>query len=282
MNPVFLDCYDSEDITLQARNHGDRCHWIWASVPAPGFDTDFKRVFHLFPKTQSNVILHFEEGVTENGVVEFLIHPDAEANFFIMINNPKRVSLRISATLLGARSAININGFGALGQAREVNIRSTLCHRASHSFSDQVFKVLALDEAQFFLKTDQVIEKNITQADSKQRAHFMVMNRARAQSLPNLQVLSSDVKAAHGASFGSLDPLQLTYLQSRGIKKPQAVSMLLESYAKELWPHGIEQPFAKDWQLDRGRGNVLKELSQFKKQTQDFIRAQSLSIAKEL
>jgi Fe-S cluster assembly scaffold protein SufB len=60
--------------------------------------------------------------------------------------------------------------------------------------------------------------------------NLLLSPTAQVHTLPKLEISTDDVKCSHGASVASLDPAQLFYLESRGIRQDQAEKMLIEAY----------------------------------------------------
>lgn len=74
------------------------------------------------------------------------------------------------------------------------------------------------------------------QTDAEQSVKAILLDRgATANAKPELEIFADDVKCAHGASVGELDPMQLFYLQSRGLPPAEARSLLLEGFIAGLW-----------------------------------------------
>jgi Fe-S cluster assembly protein SufD len=64
----------------------------------------------------------------------------------------------------------------------------------------------------------------------------MLLDRgATANCKPELEIFADDVKCAHGASVGELDPMQLFYAESRGLDPASARALLLEGFVMGLW-----------------------------------------------
>jgi len=75
------------------------------------------------------------------------------------------------------------------------------------------------------------IPKNAPGADATHAAKSLVLSgKATIQSNPKLEISTDDVKCAHGSSISSIDPEQLYYLQSRGISKIDAESIIVNSF----------------------------------------------------
>jgi Fe-S cluster assembly protein SufD len=72
--------------------------------------------------------------------------------------------------------------------------------------------------------------------DGEQSVKAMLLDRgATANCKPELEIYADDVKCAHGASVGELDPQQLFYAQSRGLDPASARALLLEGFIMGLW-----------------------------------------------
>ncbi|MFA6527178.1 MAG: SufD family Fe-S cluster assembly protein [Candidatus Babeliales bacterium] len=59
---------------------------------------------------------------------------------------------------------------------------------------------------------------------------IMLSDTASASTKPQLEILSDDVSCKHGATFESINPVALFYLQSRGIPCHSAQNMLLKAF----------------------------------------------------
>ena len=60
--------------------------------------------------------------------------------------------------------------------------------------------------------------------------NLLLSDTAKAESIPELEVLSDDVKAAHGAASSSVDSEQIHYMMSRGFSKEHAEALIVEGF----------------------------------------------------
>ena len=60
--------------------------------------------------------------------------------------------------------------------------------------------------------------------------NLLLSDKARAEAIPELEVLADEVSAAHGAASAPVDPNQLHYLMSRGLDEETAVALLIEGF----------------------------------------------------
>jgi len=73
------------------------------------------------------------------------------------------------------------------------------------------------------------------QTDARQQARSLLLSdEARVDAKPELEIFADDVKCAHGAAIGQLDPEELFYLQSRGLHLETARNLLTYGFAADL------------------------------------------------
>jgi Fe-S cluster assembly protein SufD len=63
--------------------------------------------------------------------------------------------------------------------------------------------------------------------------NLLLSTEAEVDTKPQLEIDADDVKASHGAAIGSIDPLELFYLQSRCIGRAEAMAMLCRGFAND-------------------------------------------------
>jgi Fe-S cluster assembly protein SufD len=72
-------------------------------------------------------------------------------------------------------------------------------------------------------------------ADARQVNNSLVLSdEARADAVPNLDILENDVKCAHASTVGPVDPEQRWYLESRGIAPADAVQLMIEGFFSDV------------------------------------------------
>jgi Fe-S cluster assembly protein SufD len=112
----------------------------------------------------------------------------------------------------------NVRHLGERGRSRQT-IRSVLGGKAIGSYLGKV-----------------EVARGAQQTDGEQSVKAMLLDRgATANCKPELEIYADDVKCAHGASVGELDPGQLFYAMSRGLDPAAARALLLEGFVMGLW-----------------------------------------------
>jgi len=71
--------------------------------------------------------------------------------------------------------------------------------------------------------------------DAQQQCRGLLLSgQARIDTMPQLEIFADDVKCAHGAAIGQLDPEALFYLESRGLRPELARNLLTYAFASDL------------------------------------------------
>ena len=97
------------------------------------------------------------------------------------------------------------------------------------------------------------VARDAQQTDGEQSVKAMLLDRgATANCKPELEIYADDVKCAHGASVGELDPNQLFYAMSRGLDRPGAQALLLEGFVLSLWDE-IEDEAQREAMIEASR-----------------------------
>ena len=79
------------------------------------------------------------------------------------------------------------------------------------------------------------IEKGAASAAAYQANRNLVLSdKAKATSIPMLEIDNNDVRCTHGATVGPVDPMSLFYLESRGIPKAVAQRMIVQGFFGEV------------------------------------------------
>jgi len=61
---------------------------------------------------------------------------------------------------------------------------------------------------------------------------LMANKKAYARVIPSIEISENAVKCGHGATIGTFDPNQTSYLTSRGLSEEQAKTLIMESFLK--------------------------------------------------
>jgi len=141
----------------------------------------------------------------------------------------------IETQLVGSGAFAYIFGL-TIGNGSQTFEQHTLQdHKAPHTTSDLLFKTALLDSAYAVYSGLIKVEKEAQRTDAYQaNRNLLLSDKAKADTLPKLEILANDVRCTHGATVGPIDPEQFFYLTSRGIEDKDARKLLIEGFFDEV------------------------------------------------
>jgi len=154
---------------------------------------------------------------------------DSEVN--IVVVQTKESEIRISGSLNGEGSKINILGFTFANDKQKNKLHTGVIHNASRTTSDIKTKGIVDDEAKV-LNTGLIkIEENSLNCEGYEQMDLLILNdKAQADSIPNLEINNNEVKCSHGSTVSRLSKDKLNYLKSRGLDEKEAERLMVEGF----------------------------------------------------
>lgn len=144
-----------------------------------------------------------------------------------------RQDLHISLEAPGAESFLD--GLYLVDGKRHADNYTRVDHVSPHTTSEQVYKGVLRDEARAVFNGHVAIFKDAQKSSASQLNNNLLMSpKAEIDTRPELEIDADDVKAAHGATIGRIDPEQVFYLQTRAISKEQATRQLAQGFAMDI------------------------------------------------
>ena len=120
-------------------------------------------------------------------------------------------------------------------ESRHVDCVALAVHAAPHTLSRQTARAIASGESRVIFNSTARVEAGARGAESQQSFRGLLMSpRAEIDSRPQLEIHADEVKCAHGATTGRLDPDMLFYLLSRGIDPATAQSLLVYAFLADV------------------------------------------------
>jgi Fe-S cluster assembly protein SufD len=108
-------------------------------------------------------------------------------------------------------------------------------HIADHCSSDLLFKGALRDRSRSVYSGSIKVWPDAQRTDAYQKNDNLVLDRrARADSIPGLEIEADDVRCTHGATVSKIEPEYLFYLMSRTLSKFQAEQMIVIGFFEEV------------------------------------------------
>ena len=179
--------------------------------------------------------------------VEMTLHAGASASIFALNTAAHYGRIEIDVSLHeGADFSLHAANIG--GGASNLEIVTVVRHLEPSATSRQVVRSVLGGKAVGSYLGKVAVSRDAQRSDSVQSIKAMLLNRgASANAKPELEIYADDVKCAHGATVGELDPDQLFYAAARGLDPAAARALLLEGFVGGLWDglEGADQGIAE-------------------------------------
>ena len=204
---------------------------------------NFKEVFI---KSKAKLIFSSLQKKILNGIKtsSFNCHIDEHAELDLKIVNRERSKEDIRIFLNKENSLAKVSGLILSSKNDESDIFCKVIHKGRVTKSDQKWRLISAENSKTSINGKICVNRNAKSSDASFYSKALLLDKkATSFSKPELEILEDEVKCKHGASFGELDGDTLFYLQSRGIKKDEAIILLICAFIKEI---GLNAEYAED------------------------------------
>jgi Fe-S cluster assembly protein SufD len=118
---------------------------------------------------------------------------------------------------------------------RHVDCVNIVTHAAPDTRSRQTARAIAGDISRVIFNSKVIVNAGAVNSDSQQSCRGLLLSpSAEIDTRPQLEIHADEVKCAHGATTGRLDPDMLFYLLSRGLDRETAQSLLVYAFLADV------------------------------------------------
>jgi Fe-S cluster assembly protein SufD len=130
-------------------------------------------------------------------------------------------------------------------EARHVDCINIVTHGAPDTRSNQTARAIASDASRVIFNSKVIVNAGAVHAQSQQSCRGLLLSpTAEIDTRPQLEIHADEVKCAHGATTGRLDPDMLFYMLSRGLDRETAQSLLVYAFLADVLT-GMSVPAAR-------------------------------------
>ena len=141
----------------------------------------------------------------------------------------------VDQAFLGEGGECVLNGLFMAAGDQHLDTHTRIDHAQPHGTSRQLYKGVLDGRARGVFVGRVLVRPGASKTDAQQTNKNLLLSReALVDSLPQLEILTDDVKCKHGSTTGQLDPGALFYLRSRGIAEAAARSLLVYAFASDV------------------------------------------------
>ena len=144
------------------------------------------------------------------------------------------VKLDLGAELAGSGAQSELAGVTLTEGRQHVDHHTEHRHLASHTWSNLDFKVALAGRSRSAYTGLIRIEEDAPHSEAYQEnRNLLLSDGCRADTIPELEILTDEVACSHGATAAPVDPEQLFYLASRGIPGGEALQLVVRGFLEE-------------------------------------------------
>jgi len=139
----------------------------------------------------------------------------------------------LGAFLAGRGAEARFAGIAVAEGSQHLDHHTAHDHLAPDTRSDLHFRVVLRGRARSVYTGSIRVEKEAVNADAYQENRNLLLDAGvRAESIPELEILTDAVRCTHGATMGPVDPEQVHYLMARGVPPAEAERLIVAGFVE--------------------------------------------------
>lgn len=175
------------------------------------------------------------QDVLEVGIIRSHLARDATLHSLLVGLGGKIVKADIESILQGPGANSEMLGLVFADGGQHFDLHTLQEHRAPHTLSDLLYKNAVKDRARsIFVGMIRVLQGAQKTNAFQVNRNLILSAGAKADSIPNLEIMANDLRCTHGSATSRLNEEHLFYLMSRGLPRSVAVRMVVEGFFTEL------------------------------------------------
>jgi Fe-S cluster assembly protein SufD len=146
-----------------------------------------------------------------------------------------RGRVRMETKLAGPGAEARVTGAYASHGRQHIDFDTTQEHAAPNTTSDLAFRGVLAGRSTAVWRGNIIVDPGAQKTDAFQESrNLLISKRAHADAIPGLEIQANDVRCTHAAAVAQVDPEQLFYLRSRGLREDVAKRLVIEGFLAAL------------------------------------------------
>ena len=180
---------------------------------------------------------------------------DAKFSLYPVVSGAAVSRYSVSFDFAGQNIEGRFAGATLLRGRQHADTTMVIDHAKPHGVSRELMKSALDGESRGIFQGRINVHHGAQKTDAKMATHaLMLSDNAESDNKPELEIFADDVQCGHGATSGAIDENLLFYFLARGIPRPEAEALLIQSFVAEpleMIPHdGLREAMlarAADW-----------------------------------
>jgi len=165
------------------------------------------------------------------GVERVRVARDARFHWTFAGLGGKLTKMDMEMHLEGEGSEAKFSGCYFGNETQHFDFHTFQNHVVGHSLSDLLFKGALRGKARMVYQGLIKVHKDAQRSDAYQANRNLILSdKARADSIPSLEIEANDVRCTHGATVGQVDDDQIFYLMARGLNRHDAERLIIAGF----------------------------------------------------
>lgn len=211
-------------------------HFVTSDESQRGFLAAQTEIFLADGAQLQHYRLHLEdEGVSRVGGVSVELLRNSQLRAFTLAKGAALLRTDYNVFHRGEGAHADVQGIYLPRNKQLVDYHTNVQHCVGHCTTNEVFRGIIGDSAKAVFNGRIHIhadaQKTLAELSNK---NLLTSNRAEVDTKPELEIYADDVRCAHGATVAQINEEALYYLQTRGIGREDAQTMLSFGFINEL------------------------------------------------
>jgi len=160
---------------------------------------------------------------------------DASLDWVALGFGSARGRVRMETRLGGEGAEARVTGAYATRARQHIDFDTTQEHAAPNTTSDLAFRGVLQGRSSAVWKGNIIVDPGAQKTDAFQESrNLLISKRAHADAIPGLEIQANDVRCTHAAAVAQVDPEQLFYLRSHGLREDIAKRLVIEGFLAAL------------------------------------------------
>ncbi len=165
-----------------------------------------------------------------------LVGKDASLQWTVAALGSRLSKVNQHVALTGEGASCQVNGVMFTENKQHLSYHTLQQHEKPHCVSDFLYKAALQDASRTVWRGMIKVDKDAQKTDGYQRNdNLLLSTKARADSIPGLEIEADDVRCTHGSTSGKVDEELIFYARSRGFSRKEAIQMIVTGFFQKVF-----------------------------------------------
>ncbi len=178
-----------------------------------------------------NLVQRWDAGITGHLTARARLERGARMQMSLASFGGGMFKADVGTVLAGEGAQAEMFGVAMGGERQHLDHHTEHIHESGKTHSNLDFKVALTGSARSaYTGMIRIVEDAGSSEAYQVNRNLLLSEDARADSIPELEILTDDVRCSHGATVAPLDDEQVFYLKSRGLAHSQAMRLIVYGF----------------------------------------------------